>query len=185
MDKATPQDHRKPAKQAKFPDALGRARTCASKLVAGAGQRFESARRLSIFLGICRQYLGGKVDAGRHPGSSTATLPQPVWPKGLSAWRFCGFNNPGSERTSRLSGSRCRGRPAHITGPLLYFHITEVGAQTAPPVAPRPPPLQVRDRLHASRPSAKGSVVGKGLWFGPQTAPDGRPPALVEARSDA
>jgi hypothetical protein len=47
MDKAIPQDHRKPSKQARFPDAPVQASTYASKLVAGAGQRFESARRLS------------------------------------------------------------------------------------------------------------------------------------------
>src|SRR5215211_3009360 len=45
-DIATPPDHRKPPKQARFPDAPGRARTCASKLVAGASQRFEAARRI-------------------------------------------------------------------------------------------------------------------------------------------
>jgi hypothetical protein len=49
IDKVTPPDHRKPPKQARFPDTLGRTRTYASKLIAGAGQRFESARRLSIF----------------------------------------------------------------------------------------------------------------------------------------
>src|SRR5829696_7245524 len=37
MDKVTPLDHPKPPKQARFPDAPGRTRTHASKLVAGAG----------------------------------------------------------------------------------------------------------------------------------------------------
>jgi|SRR5215211_1116582 hypothetical protein len=50
MDKSTPSDHRKCPKQARFPDAQGRARMYASKLVAGAGKRFESARRLFILL---------------------------------------------------------------------------------------------------------------------------------------
>ncbi len=49
MDKAIPPDHRKPPKLAQFPDAPGRASMCASSLVAGAGQRFESARRLFVF----------------------------------------------------------------------------------------------------------------------------------------
>jgi hypothetical protein len=99
---------------------------------------------------------------------------------------FWGFNNPNSERTSRLSESRCCGRPAHITGPLLYFPITEVGAQTAPPpMAPRPPPLQVRERLCASYLPAQGSVGRRGSAFGPRTALDGRPTALIEAGADA
>jgi hypothetical protein len=50
VDKAIPPDHRKSPKQAQFPDVVERARTYASKLVAGAGQRFESARRLFILL---------------------------------------------------------------------------------------------------------------------------------------
>jgi hypothetical protein len=37
MDKATPPNHRKPPKYADSPDAVGWARTCASKLVTGAG----------------------------------------------------------------------------------------------------------------------------------------------------
>jgi hypothetical protein len=37
MDEPTPPIHRNPHKQARFPDAPVRARTCASKLVAGAG----------------------------------------------------------------------------------------------------------------------------------------------------
>src|SRR3712207_3534640 len=37
MDKATPPDHRKPAKQAELPDMPGRGSTYASRLVAGAG----------------------------------------------------------------------------------------------------------------------------------------------------
>ena len=40
--------HRKPPKQAQFPDAPVRARTHSSKLVMRVGQRFESARRLSV-----------------------------------------------------------------------------------------------------------------------------------------
>src|SRR5215211_170666 len=46
IEKATPQDYRKPPKKARFPYASGRARTCASKLVMSRGKRFESARRL-------------------------------------------------------------------------------------------------------------------------------------------
>src|SRR5215204_4295024 len=37
MDKVRLPDRRKPPKQARFPDALGRAKTDSSKLVAGAG----------------------------------------------------------------------------------------------------------------------------------------------------
>jgi hypothetical protein len=49
MDNTAPLDHRKPPEQALLPDALGRSRTCASKLLAGTGQRFEAAPRLYIF----------------------------------------------------------------------------------------------------------------------------------------
>jgi hypothetical protein len=50
MDKTIPPDPRKPPKQAQFPDVSGQASMYASKLVTGAGQRFESARRLSFCL---------------------------------------------------------------------------------------------------------------------------------------
>ena len=49
MDKATPPDHRKPPKQAQFPDAQGRASMCASKLVAGAGVSGSSPLVGSLF----------------------------------------------------------------------------------------------------------------------------------------
>ena len=81
MDKATPQNHPKPPKQAKFPDALGRLRTCASKLVPGAGQRFESARRLFVFPAkpaktkglrsssrrLCQQYVSSRLSESLVP----------------------------------------------------------------------------------------------------------------------
>ena len=47
MDKTTPPDNRKRPKYAQFPDAVGRARIRASKLVMSRGKRSESARRLS------------------------------------------------------------------------------------------------------------------------------------------
>jgi len=75
---------------------------------------------------------------GGIPAPCTATVPQPVWHKGLSAWRFEGFNNPVSERTSRLSESSCCGRPAHFAGSLLYFHVAGFGPQSAPDGRPRP-----------------------------------------------
>jgi hypothetical protein len=45
MDKPMPPDHRKPPKRARFPDAVGHNRTCASQLLMSRGKRFESARR--------------------------------------------------------------------------------------------------------------------------------------------
>src|SRR5215207_7924229 len=82
---------------------------------------------------------------GCLPAPCTATVAQPVWPKGLSGWRFEGFNNPVSERTSRLSESRCCGRPAHFDGTVLYFHVAGFGPQTAPDGRPRPSlgPVQI------------------------------------------
>jgi hypothetical protein len=88
MDKATPPDHRKPPKQAQFPDAPGLARTCASKLVAGAGQRFESARRLSFLVHLQDNRKTGEAQAralggpytnpytngGNHPGSCDSSV---------------------------------------------------------------------------------------------------------------
>jgi len=75
MDTRRAQSRRKPPKQARSPDALEQARTCASKLVAGAGQRFESARRLYNFpakpvktenprcssRGHCQQYVSSRL----------------------------------------------------------------------------------------------------------------------------
>jgi hypothetical protein len=49
MDKVRAPDHRKPPKQAQFPDAVGQARTCASKLVAGAGVSGPSPLVGSLF----------------------------------------------------------------------------------------------------------------------------------------
>ena len=54
MDKVTPPDRRKPPKQAQFPDAPVRARTYASKLVAGAGLSGSSPLVGSLFVAICR-----------------------------------------------------------------------------------------------------------------------------------
>ena len=48
LDKARLPGRREPHIYAEYPDAVGRARTCGSKLVAGAGKRFESARRLTL-----------------------------------------------------------------------------------------------------------------------------------------
>jgi hypothetical protein len=40
-------------------------------------------------------------------------------------------------------------------------------AQTAPPpMAPRSPPLLIRERLQVSHVPTKGSVIGEDLWFG-------------------
>jgi hypothetical protein len=60
-------------------------------------------------------------------------------------------------------------------------------AQTAPPpMAPRLPALQVPERLCASSISLhRAMCIGEGLRFGPQSALDGRPPALMEAGADA
>lgn len=67
------------------------------------------------------------------------------------------------------------------SGPSLCFHVSVFGAQTAPPMAARSPPLHNRDRLYAGYLSERGFVGGQGLWFGPRTALDGRPPVLIEA----
>jgi hypothetical protein len=73
VDKAIPPDHRKPPKQAQFPDVVERARTYASKLVAGAGQRFESARRLSILSRFAGKTLSGAKAPALRQGRFTAT----------------------------------------------------------------------------------------------------------------
>ena len=85
-------------------------------LVMSRGKRFESARRLSknADLQVKRKRRSGRWDASRL--HVLQPVLQPVWPKSLSAWRFEGFNNPLSERTSRLSESRCCGRAAHLAG---------------------------------------------------------------------
>ena len=73
LDKAISPEHRKPHKQAGKPDAPVRASMYASKLVAGAGQRFESARGLSILSRFAGKTLsGGKAPALRQ-GRFTAT----------------------------------------------------------------------------------------------------------------
>jgi hypothetical protein len=64
LDKAISPEHRKPHKQAGKPDAPVQASMCASKLVAGAGQRFESAR----WLFTTSDQLVSAVHYGLHEG---------------------------------------------------------------------------------------------------------------------
>jgi hypothetical protein len=59
-----------------------------------------------------------------------------------------------------------------------------IGAQTAPPKAPRSPPLHIRERLQVSDVPTKGPVIGEDLRFR-RRPPDGRPPALMEANAKA
>ena len=71
MDKATPSDYRKPPKQVRFPDAVGRPRTYASQLVAGAGVSGSSPLVGSLI--ICR-FAGKthriKARVGERPSST-------------------------------------------------------------------------------------------------------------------
>ena len=74
MDKSTPPDHRKPPKEAQFPDAVGRARTCASKLVAGAGVSGSSPLVGYLFFADLQVKREGK-EVGQD--LSQPNLPQP------------------------------------------------------------------------------------------------------------
>jgi hypothetical protein len=67
----------KTPKQAQFPDAPGRARMRASKLVAGAGQRFESARRLLFYLQVLQKQGGSDVRIGSFVSSASAVDSSP------------------------------------------------------------------------------------------------------------
>ena len=58
-----------------------------------------------------------------------------------------------------------------------------VGAQTAPQ-APRPPPLQDPKHPETLTLRRRGAVVGDAPWLGPQTALEGRPPALMEVGAE-
>lgn len=75
-------------------------------------------------------------------------------------------------------------RPTSKAGPPPCSHLAGVGAQTAPQ-APRPPPLRDRDARESAISPQRTSVIGDSLGFGPQTAPDGRPPALMESLRSA
>src|SRR5215208_7993138 len=73
LDKAIPPDQRKPPKQVQFPDAPVRAGTYASKLVAGAGKRFESARRLFILFRFAGKRKPGRTRSSLSYSNRTAT----------------------------------------------------------------------------------------------------------------
>jgi hypothetical protein len=79
MDKVTPLDHPKPPKQARFPDAQGRTRTHASKLVAG-DSRSAVRVRSSAHLFPARHIPCGCRRHRRGEGGSLA-LPRPCAPR--------------------------------------------------------------------------------------------------------
>src|SRR5215218_857281 len=85
------------------------------------------------------------------PDVSLLHVLQPVWPRGLSAWRFEGLNNPFSERTSVLSESSCCGRPAH-TSLARCSRPTWVGLGRRPHLMDGPPAL-VTSPLEVGRPT--------------------------------
>ena len=75
MDKATSLDDPKPPKKAQFRDALVRARTRASKLVAGAGLSGSQVRSSVLcFVAICRE---NSVAQGGFDAKTGAHLLQP------------------------------------------------------------------------------------------------------------
>ena len=119
LDKTTTPDDPKPAKYTQFPDASGRARTCASKLVAGAGQRFESARRLSFSL-----RFAGKT-------SSDAKAPALRWGR-FTATRLLQSTNHSACRLifdSRRYLAPLRGNGAITTGWATWNRRSNPGAR--------------------------------------------------------
>src|SRR5919107_6348655 len=79
-----------------------RSATTDRTLVMSRGKRFESARRLlkNAHLQVKRERRSERWDASRL--HVLQPILQPDWPKGFSAWRFEGFNNPVSEPTSSV-----------------------------------------------------------------------------------
>ena len=111
---------------------------------------------------------------------------QPVWPKGLSAWRFGGFNDLQSERTSRLSREQMTWPTDSHHCPSLCFRGAEDRGGNCGAIGGGAVPAPPDSRTFASQPCPYEEVCD---WrvsaVQAQTALDGRPPALIEANTKA
>jgi hypothetical protein len=152
MDKPTPPIHRNPHKQAQFPDALGRARMYASKLVAGAGVSGSSplvGSPKSAVLQVKREVRrSGRVSLYRN---RTATRR----PKASS-----------SPPTAELAGAAGEGLLVVDGDPAMRVHGDR-------PVSP-----EVTKRLVDPHPRAadQGRKVALGEGHGDEVPPSGKAP---------